>query len=131
MIDEAYELVQKFQEMAGQPIGTSPVFLEQQRCEIRSKWMREEIEEFEAGSTVYEQADAMIDLLYYAIGALVEMGVKPDQLFMLVHEYNIKKLSDKRCNEDGKVLKPRQWHHPDEEIRQIIDRMKEESRCGR
>ena len=88
-----------------------------------ANWMREEIEEFENSDTVYEQADAIIDLLYYAIGSLVEMGVKPDELFMLVHEYNVKKLIGKWCDGDGKVMKPIGWQHPDKEIREIIDAM--------
>lgn len=123
MINDAYELVKKFQEMAEQPIGTFPKYLSKERCNIRCKWMREEIEEFEESSTVYEQADAIIDLLYYAIGALVEMGIKPDQLFLLVHEYNMKKLSGKCYNKDGKVMKPDEWRHPDKEIKKIIDHM--------
>ncbi|RKI81093.1 HAD family hydrolase [bacterium 1xD42-87] len=123
MLNEAYELVKDFQEMAEQPIGEFPQSLSRSRCNIRCKWMREEIEEFENSDTVYEQADAIIDLLYYAIGSLVEMGVKPDELFMLVHEYNVKKLIGKWCDGDGKVMKPIGWQHPDKEIREIIDAM--------
>lgn len=126
MINEAYELVRSFQEMAEQPIGEFPQSLNRQRCNIRSKWMREEIEEFENSNTVYEQADAIVDLLYYALGALVEMGVKPDELFMLVHEYNVKKISGKRCDDDGKVMKPCGWQHPDRKIKEIIDTMVQE-----
>lgn len=126
MINEAYELIKKFQEVAEQPVGVSPQYLSKQRCEIRCKWMREEIEEFEESNTIYEQADAIIDLLYYAIGALVEMGVKPDQLFLLVHDFNMKKLLGKYYNDDGKVMKPNGWHHPDKEIKKIIDDMIQE-----
>ena len=123
MINDAYKLVKKFQEMARQPIETFPQYLSKERCNIRCKWMREEIKEFEESGTIYEQADAIIDLLYYAIGTLVEMGVEPDQLFLLVHEYNMKKLSDRCYNKDGKVMKPEEWRHPDKEIKEIIDHM--------
>lgn len=126
MINSAYELVKSFQKMAEQPIGEFPQFLGRQRCDIRCKWMREEIEEFENSNTVYEQADAIMDLLYYAIGALVEMGVKPDELFLLVHEYNVKKIIGKRCDDDGKIMKPCGWQHPDKEIKEIIDAMMQE-----
>ena len=126
MINGAYELVKSFQKMAGQPIREFPQFLSRQRCNIRCKWMREEIEEFENSNTVYEQADAIMDLLYYAIGALVEMGVKPDELFLLVHEYNVKKIIGKRCDDDGKIMKPCGWQHPDKEIKKIIDAMMQE-----
>ena len=123
MINDAYELVKNFQKMAEQPIGELPQFLCRQRCNIRCKWMREEIEEFENSNTVYEQADAIIDLLYYAIGVLVEMGVKPDELFLLIHEYNVKKIINKRFDIDGKIMKPCGWQHPDKEIKEIIDAM--------
>lgn len=126
MINDAYELVKSFQKMAEQPIGELPQFLSRQRCDIRCKWMREEIEEFENSNTVYEQADAIMDLLYYALGALVEMGVKPDKLFMLVHEYNVKKIIGKRRDDDGKIMKPCGWQHPDKEIKEIIDAMMQE-----
>lgn len=126
MINEAYELVKNFQKIAEQPIGELPQFLSRQRCNIRCKWMREEIEEFENSDTVYEQADAIIDLFYYALGALVEMGVKPDDLFKLIHEYNVKKIIDKRYDDDGKIMKPTGWKHPDKEIKEIIDAMMQE-----
>lgn len=126
MINEAYELVKIFQKMAEQPIGKFPQFLSRRRCDIRCKWMREEIGEFENSNTVYEQADAIVDLLYYALGALVEMGVKPDELFMLVHKYNIKKIIGKRCDDDGKIMKPSGWNHPDKEIKEIVDAMMQE-----
>lgn len=124
MLNEAYELVKSFQEMAEQPIGEFPQSLSKQRCNIRCKWMREEIEEFENSNTVYEQADAIMDLLYYTLGSLVEMGVKPDELFMLVHEYNLKKIIGKQRDRDGKIMKPCGWRHPDKEIKEIIDAMK-------
>ncbi len=126
MINDAYELVKKFQKMAEQPIGEYPQFLNRQRCNVRCKWMREEIAEFENSNTVYEQADAIMDLLYYALGTLVEMGVKPDELFLLIHEYNVKKIIGKRCDDDGKIMKPCGWHHPDKEIKDIIDDMMQE-----
>ena len=126
MINEAYDLVKRFQKMAEQPISEFPQQLSPERCNIRCKWMREEIEEFENSNTVYEQADAIVDLLYYALGALVEMGVKPDKLFMLVHEYNVKKIAGGQCDEDGKIMKPCGWEHPDREIKEIIDVMMQE-----
>lgn len=85
--------------------------------------MKEELEEFFEAQNIYEQVDSIIDLLYYALGTLVELGVEPDELFILLHEWNLKKL-DKICfDESGKVLKPEGWEHPDKEIKEIIDSM--------
>lgn len=58
---------------------------------------------------VYSQADAMIDLLYYLLGTCVEMGVKPDPLFQIVHESNMKKLASGSSvikDSEGKAQKP-------------------------
>lgn len=38
---------------------------------------------------IVEQADAMIDTIYFALGTLVEMGVQPEQLFDIVQHANM------------------------------------------
>ena len=43
--------------------------------------MNEEVAEFLVAEDIYEQADAMIDLMYFALGTMVEMGLEPDELF--------------------------------------------------
>lgn len=124
MINEAYNLVKIFQSQAKQPVSNKPTLLPQDRVSIRYKWMKEELGEFLEAQNIYEQADAIIDLLYYALGTLVELGVEPDELFIMLHEWNLKKL-DKLCyDENGKVVKPEGWKHPDKEIKEIIDRMR-------
>ena len=123
MINEAYGLVKIFQSQAKQLVSNKPTFLSQDRVSIRYTWMKEELEEFFEAQNIYEQVDSIIDLLYYALGTLVELGVEPDELFILLHEWNLKKL-DKICfDESGKVLKPEGWEHPDKEIKEIIDSM--------
>ncbi|MCD7994670.1 MAG: HAD family hydrolase [Clostridia bacterium] len=124
MLDEAYDLVKYFQLQAGQPVSDIPEFLSPERVAIRHMWMKDELEEFLDAQNLYEQVDAIMDLLYYAIGTLVELGVKPDKLFAMLHEWNMKKLIDICYDEKGKVLKPEGWKHPDEQIKQIVDQMK-------
>lgn len=126
MLNEAYELVKIFQTNAGQPVSKVPKYLEKERAKIRAKWMSEELQEFLAAQDLYSQADAIIDLLYYLLGTCVEMGIKPDILFQIVHESNMKKIaagdSTSRGN-DGKVLKPLSWTHPDTPIKNAINSM--------
>lgn len=77
--------------------------------------MHEEIDEFLDATDVCEQADAMIDLIYFALGSLVEMGVKPDILFAIVHEANMSKLwpdGAPHYGPDGKTIKPGTWVDP-------------------
>lgn len=123
MINEAYNLVKDFQMKAGQPVSNKPTRLSSERVFIRRKWMAEELEEFLEAQSIYEQVDSIMDLLYYALGTLVELGVKPDELFIMLHEWNLKKLSMISYDEDGKLLKPKGWSHPDKEIKEIIDHM--------
>lgn len=126
MIDEAYQLVELFQRSANQPVSPNPVKLTKQRVAIRTKWMLEEIEEFISANDIYSQADALTDLLYYLLGTYVEMGIKPDALFSIVHRSNMMKIESSEGlikDEDGKVQKPSSWSHPDICIKELIDNL--------
>ena len=124
MIDEAFDLVANFQLLADQPVAKSPGALSNERVKCRKKWMQEEINEFAAATDVYEQVDALTDLMYYLLGAFVEIGVKPDSVFRIVHDSNMAKLTGCESivkDSDGKIVKPKKWKHPDKEIHKAID----------
>lgn len=126
MLNEAYEMVKVFQTDAGQPVSNVPRRLEKERVNIRAKWMSEELQEFLTAPDLYSQADAIIDLLYYLLGTCVEMGIKPDILFQIVHESNMKKILSGGFaikDSDGKVQKPPSWTHPDASIIDAINSM--------
>lgn len=126
MINEAYDMVAKFQTLANQPVSERPSVLDMDRVRIRSKWMLGEIEEFQNAKNLYEQADALTDLLYYLLGAYVEMGIRPDPLFVIVHDANMSKLITSTGtikDADGKVQKPNGWLHPNGAIRGAIEIM--------
>ena len=130
-LDECREAVRDFHLIFGHPIGPRPRLLPPDREAARSAWMREEIRELEAAETVSGQADAMVDLIYFALGTLVEMGVRSEGLFDIVHAANMEKLwpdGTGRMRSDGKTVKPPGWADPlceteDEVARQ--DREKE------
>lgn len=134
-LDLVYEEIKKFQIAFNHPISESPKCLDLKRANIRADWMLEEIDEFMDASfdgNIIEQADAMIDLLYFAIGTLVEMGVKPQKLFEIVQEANMSKLWEDgkpRYYEDGKVKKPTNWINPasllEEEIKKQMHVVKQ------
>ena len=78
---------------------------------------------------IYSQADALTDLLYYLLGTYVEMGIKPDALFTIVHNANMMKLTSVDGiirSTDGKIQKPSTWQHPDVAIKKVIDNAKQE-----
>ena len=84
--------VREFHEKFGHPVAPQPRMMERGRALSRGKWMNEEVAEFLVAQDIYEQADAMIDLIYFALGTLVEMGLEADELFDIVQKANMAKL---------------------------------------
>ena len=117
--------VREFHEKFGHPVAESPRMLQKSRVLSRGKWMNEEVAEFLVAEDIYEQADAMIDLIYFALGTMVEMGLEPDELFDIVQQANMSKLwPDGKPHynpKDNKVLKPEGWEDPAPRIRAWID----------
>lgn len=123
-MDKYYEMVKDFHEKFNRPTSDSPKYLGYAEKERRYLFMQEELMEFMAAPDIYEQADAMIDLIYFALGTMVEMGVKPQKLFEIVHDANMKKLwpdGKAHYNELGKVVKPERWQDPYPHIKKAID----------
>ncbi|SJZ62310.1 hypothetical protein SAMN02745116_00953 [Pilibacter termitis] len=81
-----------------------------------------------------DQADALIDLLYFTYGSFVLMGVDPDKLFSIVHEANMGKIwADGEAHYDPithKILKPENWEErfaPEKKIKEELARQRENS----
>lgn len=121
-IDQAFEDVKDFQLAFGNYIGPRPNPLPESDKRRRIEWMREELDELQAAETVEEQADAVIDLVYFAMGVLVEMGVPPSGVWQAVHAANMAKVwpDGVHYNETGKVVKPPDWKGPDEAIGRYV-----------
>ncbi len=129
-MNKEWEEVKLFHEKFNHPVGESPRIMEKERAKKRYNWMLEEINEFlEAVNQgdIVEQADAMIDVIYFALGTLVEMGIKPDELFEIVQHANMSKLWEDgkpHYAEDGKTIKPSTWEDPHDKLQAVIDKMK-------
>ncbi len=118
-MNDSWEKVKEFHICFDHPTKESPGLLTSERVKKRLIWLREELDEFESAADLAEQVDAMIDLIYFALGSLVEMGVRPEVIFNIVHAANMKKLSPDgkpRYNSDGKTIKPSNWEDPHSEI---------------
>ena len=121
-------MVREFHRAFGHPVATQPGLLQAERVRARSKWMAEEVEEFRSATTVEDQADAMIDLLYFALGTLVELGIEGEPLFHIVQRANMAKLwpdGKAHLDADGKVQKPPTWRDPGDALRREIGRQAE------
>jgi predicted metal-dependent hydrolase len=79
--------------------------------------LQEELNEFKNSDNLEESVDALIDLIYVAMGRLLEMGVWPIPVFMEVHQANMKKrqgMVEGRENSGGlDATKPAGWTPPD------------------
>lgn len=129
-INEEYEMVKEFHKSFNHPYSDKPTLINMNLAQKRYDWMKEEIDEFlEAveNRDIYEQADAMIDLIYFALGTLVILGVTPAEVFKVVQDANMSKLWEDgkpRFREgDGKVIKPPTWEDPHDKIVETINNM--------
>jgi predicted HAD superfamily Cof-like phosphohydrolase len=112
---EAWRAVRHFHEVFALPIAERPQLHVDPSRTARIAWMREEVTEFEEATDIVGQADAMVDLIYFALGTLVEMGVEPSRLFQIVQEANMaKRWPDGLVHrtDAGKVIKPPDWRDP-------------------
>lgn len=118
----AQQRVRDFHEKGRHPVAALPTVLASDRVGRRVAWMREEIDEFEQANTVVDQADAIVDLMYFALGTLVEMGVEGEPLFEIVHRANMRKVSGGSVSTraDGKIQKPADWVTPEVEMAAAI-----------
>ena len=120
--------VREFHDKFGHPVAEQPKMIDKKRALSRAKW----IAEFLIADNIYEQADAMIDLMYFALGTMVEMGLEADELFEIVQQANMAKLwPDGKPHynpKDGKVIKPDTWEDPAPKIKAYIDSVIEAKR---
>jgi predicted HAD superfamily Cof-like phosphohydrolase len=124
-LDYAYEQVKTFQKAFNHPTKERPTFMPEDRAMARARWIIEEIDEFLESEDVNEQADAMIDAIYFCLGTLVEIGVRPQALMNIVQEANMAKLWEDglpRYNELGKVIKPEGWQDPYHKLQEEIEK---------
>ena len=120
----AQQAVKEFHQAFHLPVATSPTHLEKIRVELRAKWIQEEVVEFLRATSIVDQVDAVTDLIYFAIGVFVEMGVDGSKIFELVHQANMSKIGRHNkalYNFEGKVIKPDGWISPEENIRKYLD----------
>lgn len=128
-LNHAMEQVKEFHRTFGHPVEEAPTRLAELRKNARTSWMQEELDEYYAAQTIYDEADALIDLIYFALGTFVEMGIKPQQIFDIVQKANMDKVwpdGTVHRREDGKVQKPPEWEAPEPKIIAEIDRQASE-----
>lgn len=128
-INAAYKDVHEFHRVFDHPRNVYPTMQPEGRKESRADWIAEEVQELRDAKTLFDGADAYIDIIYFAVGGLVEMGIEPGPLWSIVHRANMAKVQPDgtvKRREDGKIVKPENWTAPDELLKAEIRRQFED-----
>lgn len=110
------------------PIGIYPQRLPQERLTFRFTRIVEEAAEFCQAArqgNLDEAAQELIDIVYFALGTAIEMGVPFMEVWNLVHAANMQKEpSNGRSSLYGEkldVVKPPGWKSPAADVRRLIN----------
>jgi len=103
-------------EVVGIETPEVPSILQGPRKDWALTALREEIDEFEEAASLEDQADALLDLTYFALGRVVEMGLAPNPMFEAIHEANMAKKRGEMSKRTGSLghdaVKPEGWQPP-------------------
>lgn len=112
MINDVIEMHKKF----GFSVESKPTLLTRKTLNERLVCMQEELDEFADGidcQSIDHQADALVDLVYFALGTAAMMGIPWYELWDDVHRANMAKergITKRGHAED--LVKPEGWEGP-------------------
>lgn len=107
----------------------TPVGMTGKEEDITIKCLIEEVHELRDAQevcSVVDQVDALVDLIYFAVGALYKVGLTPQQInecCMAVHAANMSKKRGTNAKRDtgaADAVKPSDWVPPETRLEQII-----------
>lgn len=118
-----FDDVVAFQRKFGVPMASAPAELDGRAFEFRFRFLHEELAELRQAhmdGDLAKQADALVDLVYVALGTAAMMGLPWRDLWDEVHHANMRKERATGAN-DGRsvrgheydVVKPEGWTPPD------------------
>ncbi len=106
--------VREFSQVCNGSLTSKPILISKGAVEFIRKMVNDELDELEESESIVEQADALVDAIYYICDCAVKHGMNLDPLFDIVHEANMGKVVDGKVirRDDGKILKPEGWTDP-------------------
>ena len=114
------EDVRSFHTKFGVPMASRPAFLSEDLEEFRTKFMQEELDEFTEACSLGDMekaGDALVDLVYVALGTALMMGLPWPELWTEVQRANMAKRRAQSASESKRghatdVVKPEGWVGP-------------------
>jgi predicted HAD superfamily Cof-like phosphohydrolase len=84
------------------PLPETPTALEPLAKMLHASLLQEELAEFAASDGLEEQIDGLIDLIYVAVGALLHLGLNPNQIHQAFSEVQCSNMT--KVMDNGKPL---------------------------
>lgn len=127
--DDWQDMVRAFHEKFDATRRDRPTLIAPDDADLRAQLIIEEVSEFidaQDREDIVEMADALVDLIYVAIGTAVAYGINLRPIFRMVHEANMRKAPYSRQEAMraaragrkipvGKIMKPDGWVPPNVE----------------
>lgn len=107
-LDHAFDDVKAFHQAMGHKLPAQPDALNQEEIRERLGYFLEELVELEAAEELVEQVNELVDIVYLALGALANIGIRPGKIWQIVHESNMAKIPVP----GEKPIKPDWWAGP-------------------
>jgi len=108
------EQVREFTKACNDDLPNTPQKMTTEGIAFIRQMVNDEMDELEESQNVTEQADALVDAIYYICDFAVRNGINLDPLFDIVHGANMQKVVNGKVirRDDGKILKPEGWEDP-------------------
>lgn len=127
-MNSMWEDIKMFHEKFLLPQNEIPALLEKEMFEFRMKFMQEELAEFEDACErmdIVKAFDALLDLVYVAMGTAYIMNVPWDDGWDEVQKANMMKMralkaSDSTRGSTYDVIKPKGWVAPDRMLCSVL-----------
>jgi len=122
------EKVRQFTEACNDVVPAGPTPMSPDAVAFIRHMVDDEMAELSAAKTVPEQADALVDAIYYICDCAARHGMNLDPIFEIVHTANMSKVVDGKVlrRDDGKILKPEGWQDPWPNVEEEIARQEQE-----
>lgn len=110
-----FQNVRLFQEQVlGNEFPDKPQKIEGELLEQTTVRLNEELEEFMDADTIADQADALCDLIYFAVGAMYQAGIPAGKVWNAVHNANMTKRKGRtKRGDNNDAAKPEDFQAPD------------------
>jgi hypothetical protein len=124
--------VREFTLACNDEVTSIPRVMTRKEIDFIRRMINDELDELEDAKTIVEQADALVDAIYYICDCAVKHGMNLDPLFEIVHAANMGKVVDGKVRKrsDGKILKPDGWVDPWQELEEEMRRQSQRGSFG-